>query len=75
MRRVAQKIMLVFQNNVKIVLVCFVWGKKIYPAYVSKYNSNCEKQAILLMIPNGQEWNYVAVEKLSALVIGITSET
>ena len=75
LRRVAQKIMLVFQNNVKIVLVCFAWGKKIYPAYVSKYNSNCEKQAILLMIPSGQEWNYVAVEKLSALVIGITSET
>ena len=50
-------------------------NKKIYPAYVSKYNSNCEKQAILLMIPSGEEWNYVAVEKLSALVIGITSET
>ena len=26
--------------------------KKIYPAYVSKNNSNCEKQAIILMIPN-----------------------
>ena len=72
MRRVVEKIMLVFQNNVKIVLVCFVWGKKIHPAYVSKYNSNCD--SIHLMIPNGQEWNYVAVEKLSALVIGITSE-
>ena len=26
----------------------------IYPAYVSKYNLNCEKQVILLMIPNGE---------------------
>ena len=26
--------------------------EKIYPAYVSKYNSNHEKQVILLMIPN-----------------------
>ena len=25
---------------------------KIYPAYVSKHNSNCEKQITLLMIPN-----------------------
>ena len=28
--------------------------KNIYPAYVSKNNSNCQKQAILLMIPNGE---------------------
>ena len=27
---------------------------KIYSAYVSKHNSNCEKQVILLMIPNEQ---------------------
>ena len=26
--------------------------KKIYPPYVSKHNSNCEKQVILLMISN-----------------------
>ena len=26
--------------------------KKVYPAYVSKHNSNREKQVILLMIPN-----------------------
>ena len=29
--------------------------EKIYPAYVSKHNSNREKQVILLMIPNGEE--------------------
>ena len=28
--------------------------KKIYPAYISKHNSNREKQVILLMIPNGK---------------------
>ena len=29
--------------------------KKIYPAYVSKYNSNREKQVILLMSSNGEK--------------------
>ena len=28
--------------------------KKIYPAYVSKPNSNREKQVIFLTIPNGE---------------------
>ena len=41
--------------------------KKIYPTYVSKHNSNCEKEVILLMIPNGEEWHYLAVKKLLAL--------
>ena len=46
--------------------------KKIYPAYVSKHNSNREKQVILLMISNGEKWHYLALEKLSALLKGIT---
>ena len=29
--------------------------KKIYPASASKHNSDCEKQAILLMIPNREK--------------------
>ena len=43
--------------------------EKIYPAYVSKHNSNCKKQVILLMIPNGEgwQWHYLAVKKLSTL--------
>ena len=45
-----------------------------YPAYVSKHNSNCGKQVILIMIPNGKRWDYLAVKKLSALLIGITSK-
>ena len=42
------------KNNVTIALnVLYAKKGKIYPAYVSKHNSNCEKQVILLMIPNG----------------------
>ena len=48
--------------------------EKVYPAYVSKYNSNCEKQVILLMISNGEKWHYLAVKEISALLRGITSK-
>ena len=48
--------------------------KKKYPAYVSKHNSNCEKQVILLMIPNGEKLHYLAVKKLSVLLNGVTSK-
>ena len=48
--------------------------KKIYPAYVSKYNSNREKQVILLMSSNGEKWHYLAVKKLPALLRGIMYE-
>ena len=33
-------------------MFCILKKKKLYPAYVSKHNSNCEKQVILLIIPN-----------------------
>ena len=62
--------------------------KKIYPASASKHNSDCEKQAILLMIPNREKheqsktlatraksekrWHYLSVKKWSALLRGIT---
>ena len=39
-----------------------MYAKKIYPAYVSKHNTNCEKKVILLMIPNGKEWQYLPVK-------------
>ena len=53
-----------------------MYAKKenMYPAYVSKNNSNREKEVIILMIPNGEEWNYNAVKKLSALLRGIMSK-
>ena len=55
-------------------MFCMVKKKKIYPAYVSKHNSNREKQVILLMIPNGEGWNYFSVKQLPTLLRGITSK-
>ena len=46
----------------------------IYPAYISKHNSNHDKQIILLMIPNRRRWHYLAVKKLSTLLRGIMSK-
>ena len=40
-------------------------------AYISKHNSNCEKEVLFLIIPNGKEWLWLAVKELSALLIGI----
>ena len=47
------------KNELKIALnVLYTKKEKIYPAYVSKHNSNREKQVILLTIPNGEGWHY-----------------
>ena len=63
------------KNNIRIALnILYAKKERIYPAYVSKYNVNREKQRILLMIPNGKGWHYLAVKKLSALLRGITSK-
>ena len=45
----------------------------MYPAYISKHNSNRKKQTILLMIPNGERWYYLEVKRLSALMRRIKS--
>ena len=38
-------------NNQMIAFnVLYIKEREIYPAYISKINSNCEKQIILLMI-------------------------
>ena len=44
------------------------------PAYISKHNSTREKQIILLTISKKEkeDWHYLAVKKLSALLHGIT---
>ena len=47
--------------------------KKIEIAYKSKHNLTREKQVILLMISNGENWHYLTVKNLSGLVRGITS--
>ena len=61
----------------------YMWKKEKYPAYVSKNNSNREKQVIFLMIPNeekreakakGWRLHYLAVKKLSSLLRRITSK-
>ena len=41
------------KNNLTIALnILYNKEKEICSAYISKINSNCEKQIILLMIPN-----------------------
>ena len=39
----------------------------MYPAYVSKHNSDREKEIIRLMIRIGEKWYYLAIKKLSAI--------
>ena len=34
----------------------------IYPDYVSKHNSNCEKQVIVSIIPNGEGLHYLSIK-------------
>ena len=47
--------------------------KKINVAYRSKYNLTFDKQVILLMISNGENWHYLVVKNLPGLLRGITS--
>ena len=47
--------------------------KKIEIAYKSKHNLTREKQVILIMISNGENWHYLTVKNLSRLLRGITS--
>ena len=47
--------------------------KKIEIAYKSKHNLTREKQKILLMISNGENWHYLTVKNLSRLLRGIGS--
>ena len=62
------------KNNVTIALnVLYAKKEKIHPAYVSKHNSNREKQVILLMISNGERCHSIALKKLPALSRGIPS--
>ena len=59
------------KNNLTIALnILNIKEKEICPAYISNIDSNCEKQIILLKIPNEVKkgWHYFAVKKLSALL-------
>ena len=51
------------KNNLIIALnVLYAQKEKIYPAYVSKHNSNLEKQVILLMISNGEGRRFIILQ-------------
>ena len=65
------------KNNPAIALnVSCIKEMEICPAYISKINSNCENQIILLMTPNEERegWHYLGVKKISALLKSITSK-
>ena len=49
--------------------------KQIRPAYVSKYNNECDIQVNLLIVTdNNNNWHYLAVKGISGLLKGITSK-
>ena len=51
------------KNNVTIALtVLYTKKEKIYPAYISKHNSNHEKQVTLLMISNGEGRRFIILQ-------------
>ena len=54
--------------------ILYIKQKEICLAYVSKLNSNCEKQIIWFIIPTEEKktWHYLAVKRLSALLHEIT---
>ena len=65
------------KKNPTIALnLLYIKEKEIYPTFISKINSNREKQIILLMIPyvENEDWNCLAVKNLSALLREITSK-
>ena len=65
-----------FELNNEIVLnILYVPHntKKIHIAYKSKHNLTREKEVILLMISNGENWHYLVVKSLPGLLKGITS--
>ena len=54
--------------------VLYAKKENIYSAYVSKHNSVCEKQVIILMIQNEEKSHYLAAKELSALLREVTSK-
>ena len=42
--------------------------EKIYPAYVSKHNSNREKQVIPLILSNIERWHYLAMKSTISII-------
>ena len=48
-------------------MFCMLKKKRYNPAYVSKNNSNQEKQVSFLTIRKGKGWDYLAVKTLLTL--------
>ena len=65
-----------FEKNAGKIALSVLYAKKekMYSANLSKHNSNCEQEVILLMIPNGEGWNYLSAKKQLALLRRITSK-
>ena len=65
------------KNNLIIALnILQIKEKEICPVYISKNNSNCQKQTILLMIPSEEKegWHFLMLKKQSTSLRGITSK-
>ena len=63
------------KNNVTTALnVLYAKKEKMYPAYVLKNYSNCEKQVILSIIPNGEGPWHLGGKAFSALLRKIISK-
>ena len=48
--------------NLLYYMFCMLKKETIYPAYVSKHESNCGEQVTLVIITNGEGWHYLAVK-------------
>ena len=53
-------------NSIIVINILYIEEKEMHPAYISKINSNCERQIIFLMILNKvkEGWYYLAVKRL-----------
>ena len=61
-----------FRQSLIYLLLIICMLKKMFPACISTHNLMHEKQVILLMIPTGEGWHYLAVKKIPTLLREIT---
>ena len=66
-----------FEKNNKTIALNVLYvphnTKTISVAYRSEYNNKCKKQLSLLVINNGENFNYLVITNLSALLKRISS--
>ena len=57
-------------DAITVINVLYVKKKeeKIYPAYISKHYSKCEKQVIYSRMHDKEKWHYLAITRLPALL-------